>query len=88
MFLMYVKVQEPVSQKYNHISQIFNGIWLNQKVRADLKLESLECLLVLLYGALLLGSRFTATAVQSGDFDGATKPRCYFIVGTEHSRHS
>lgn len=77
-----------MSQKYNHISQTFNGIWLNQKVRADLKLEYSECLLVLLYGARLLGSRFTPTAVQSGDFDGAIKPRSYFIVGTEHSRHS
>ena len=47
MFLMYIKVQEPMSHKYNHISQTFNGIWLNQKIRADLKLDSSECLLVL-----------------------------------------
>ena len=47
MFLMYIKVQEPMSHKYNHISQTFNGIWLNQKISADLKLDSSECLLVL-----------------------------------------
>lgn len=29
-----------MSQKYNRISQTFSGTWLNQKVRADLNLES------------------------------------------------
>lgn len=71
MFLMLVEVEEPPSQKYNHVSQTFNATLLNQEVRADSKFRIgifknvfWRCL----HSSSSLGNWFSPTAVQSCDF--------------------